>query len=122
MASQVNNTIKNRYKGQINEEIPDKLLKKTLEANTEYNNALRKLRDSVISDELAETLERALIIDRNSENAEKILANQVKADTTWFGNSWMSKTNKSSGQLYFDYHFNNKGKNISNSQQMSEEE
>lgn len=41
------------------------------------------------------------------------IANQIKADTTWFGNAWLSATGKSSGQLYFDYHFNNKGKNIS---------
>ena len=105
--------IKNRYKGQINEEIPDKLLKTTLENDEKYQKALRKLRDSVISDEMAECLERALITDRNNKNAETILANQIKGDTTWFGNGWLSKTNKSAGQLYFDYHFNNKGKNIS---------
>ena len=105
--------IKNRYKGQINEEIPDKLLKTTLENDEKYQKALRTLRDSVISDEMAECLERALITDRNNKNAETILANQIKGDTTWFGNGWLSKTNKSAGQLYFDYHFNNKGKNIS---------
>lgn len=105
--------ISKKYKGQINEEIPAELLKDTLKANEEYKKALRKLRDSVISDEMAECLERALIRDRNSKNAETILANQIKADTTWFGNAWLSATGKSSGQLYFDYHFNNKGKNIS---------
>ena len=105
--------ITKKYKGQINEDIPAELLKETLEADEEYKKALRKLRDSVISDEMAECLERALIRDRNSKNAETILANQIKADTTWFGNAWLSATGKSSGQLYFDYHFNNKGKNIS---------
>lgn len=105
--------ISKKYKGQINEEIPAELLQDTLKANEEYKKALRKLRDSVISDEMAECLERALIRDRNSKNAETILANQIKADTTWFGNAWLSATGKSSGQLYFDYHFNNKGKNIS---------
>lgn len=96
--------ISKKYKGQINEEIPAELLKDTLKANEEYKKALRKLRDSVISDEMAECLERALIRDRNSKNAETILANQIKADTTWFGNAWLSATGKSSGQLYFDYH------------------
>lgn len=96
--------ISKKYKGQINEEIPAELLKETLEADEEYKKALRKLRDSVISDEMAECLERALIRDRNSKNAETILANQIKADTTWFGNAWLSATGKSSGQLYFDYH------------------
>ena len=105
--------ITKKYKGQINEDIPAELLKGTLEADEDYKKALRKLRDSVISDEMAECLERALIRDRNSKNAETILANQIKADTTWFGNAWLSATGKSSGQLYFDYHFNNKGKNIS---------
>lgn len=96
--------ITKKYKGQINEDIPAELLKETLEADEEYKKALRKLRDSVISDEMAECLERALIRDRNSKNAETILANQIKADTTWFGNAWLSATGKSSGQLYFDYH------------------
>lgn len=103
---------KKKYKGQINEDIPEKLLKETVEANEKYQKALRKLRDSVISDELAACLERALITDRNNKNAETILANQIKADTTWFGNAWLSSTEKSSGQLYFDYHFNNQGRNI----------
>ncbi len=105
--------ISNKYKGQVNEEIPQELLKETLEGNETYKKALRKLRDSVISDEMAECLERALITDRDSKNAETILANQIKADTTWYGNAWLSKTGKSSGDLYFEYHFNNKGKNIS---------
>ena len=43
--------------------------------------------------------------DINSEN-------QVNEDTTWFGNGWLSKTGKSAGELYQEYHFNNKGKNI----------
>ncbi len=105
--------ISGKYKGQVNDEIPQELLKETLESNETYKKALKKLRDSVISDEMAGCLERALITDRSSKNAENILANQIKADTTWFGNAWLSKTGKSSGQLYFDYHFNNKGKNIS---------
>ena len=105
--------ISGKYKGQVNDEIPQELLKETLENNETYKKSLKKLRDSVISDEMSECLERALITDRSSKNAENILANQIKADTTWFGNAWLSKTGKSSGQLYFDYHFNNKGKNIS---------
>ena len=49
--------ITKKYKGQINEDIPAELLKETLEADEEYKKALRKLRDSVISDEMAECLE-----------------------------------------------------------------
>lgn len=105
--------ISKEYKGKINEDIPEKLLNETLEGNDKYQKALKTLRDSVISDEMAECLERALITDRNNKNAETILANQIKGDTTWLGNGWMSKTGKSSSELYSQYHFNNKGKNIS---------
>lgn len=105
--------IKKKYKGQLNEEMPENLLKSTIEADKTYQRALKNLRDSVISDELADCLERALITNRDEEVAKTILANQIKADTTWFGNSWLSKYNKSSGELYFNYHFRNKGKNIS---------
>ncbi len=113
----VKNSVKDKiakdYKGKLNKDIPDKLLKAAIEGDESYQKALRKLRDSVISDEMASCLERALITDRNGKNAETILANQIKADTTWFGNAWLSKTGKSAGELYSEYHFKNKGKNIS---------
>lgn len=105
--------IKKQYKGKVNEEIPEELLNASIEGNDKYQKALRKLRDSVISDDMAACLERALITDRNGKNAETILANQIKEDTTWFGNGWLSNTGKSAGELYQEYHFNNKGKNIS---------
>lgn len=104
--------IKSEYKGKVGKDMPDELFNKTLQTNTKYNKALNKLRDSVISDEMASCLERALIKDRNTDIAEKILKNQVDGNTTWFGNAWLSKTNKSSGELYREYHFANKGKNI----------
>ena len=104
--------IKGEYKGKLNKEIPDDLLLKELQGKEKYQKALNKLRDSVLSDEMADCLERALIKDRNGKIPENILKNQVNADTTWFGNSWLSKTGKSSGDLYREYHFNNKGKNI----------
>ena len=104
--------MKTKYRKQVNEEMPEELIKKYLEGDDKYDKALRKLRDEVISDEMSGCLERALITDRNSKNAEQILKHQVDADTTWFGNSWLSKTGKSSGDLYQEYHFNNKGKNI----------
>ena len=107
------NEIKNKYKGQLNEEIPAELFKETLEGNDKYQKALRTLRDSVLSDEMSECMERALIKDRNGSIPETILKNQANQDTTWFGNGWLSKTGKSSGDLYKEYHFNNKGKNIS---------
>lgn len=104
--------IKSTYKGQVNEEIPEELFQKTLKGRDEYNKALRTLRDSVISDEMAECLERALVKDRNGEIPKQILKNHVDGNTTWFGNGWLSSTGKSAGELYSEYHFNNKGKNI----------
>lgn len=104
--------ISKEYKGKVNEDIPEKLLKETLESSKKYQKALKGLRDSVISDEMAECLERALITDRNGKNAETILANQIKGDTTWTGNGWMSSTGKSSSELYSQYHFQNQGQNI----------
>ena len=99
-------------KGKLNKDMPEDLFKKTLENDARYQKALNTLRDSVISDEMADCLERALIKDRNGSIPETILKNQVDADTTWFGNGWLSKTQKSAGELYQEYHFNNKGKNI----------
>ena len=105
--------IKGQYKGQLGKDMPDELFKKTLEGNDKYRKALNTLRDSVISDEMAECLERALIKDRNSDIPKNILKNQVDGNTKWFGNAWLSKTGKSSGDLYMEYHFKNSGKNIS---------
>lgn len=104
--------IKKDYQGVVGDPMPEELFKSTLEGNGDYKKALRTLRDSVISDEMADCLERALIKDRDSSIAETIYKNQLK-DTTWFGNGWLSKTGKHSGDLYWDWHFNNKGKNIS---------
>ena len=104
--------IKGQYKGKLNKDMPEDLFKKTLENDARYQKALNTLRDSVISDEMADCIERALIKDRNGSIPETILKNQVDADTTWFGNGWLSKTQKSAGELYQEYHFNNKGKNI----------
>lgn len=105
--------IKGDFKGKVGADISEELLLQELTGNGKYQKALNKLRDSVIVDEMAECLERALITDRNSTIPETILKNQVDAKTTWFGNSWLSKTGKSSGDLYREYHFDRKGKNIS---------
>ena len=110
----VSDEISKKFKLQTGEEIPKDFLVSTLKKEPKYKEAIKALRDSVISDEMSECLERALIKDRNSDIAQKILKNQVDADTTWFGNSWLSKLKKSSGELYWDWHFNSKnGKNIS---------
>lgn len=105
--------IKKDFKGKLKKDIPDDFLLEQLQGKDSYQKALNKLRDSVLSDEMADCLERALVKDRNGRIPETILKNQVDANTTWFGNAWLSKTGKSSGDLYRELHFANKGQNIS---------
>ena len=119
-------TIKNRvierlrkdYKSKLGEEIPKDLLKKQLESNEEYIKALQLLRDAVISNEMADAMERA-IKDRNTEVAERILRNHVDLETTWQGNGWCNPDGKSTGELVKEMHFNpNKGKNLKKGEEL----
>ncbi len=93
------------YKSKINEKIPEDLLAKQLKANDDYKKALQKLRDSVISDEGAELMERALK-DRNTPIAEKIWKNHVDLKTTWKENGWLNPGKKSTAELYNELHYN----------------
>jgi glycosyltransferase involved in cell wall biosynthesis len=102
-----------KYKLRTGKEITPELLEQKLTTNSDYQKIVKDLRDSVVADELVECLDRALNKYRNGETAEKILKNQVNMDTTWEGNGWLSKTNRSSAELYREYHINNNGKNLS---------
>lgn len=108
----VSKEIKSDYKSKIGKEIPEDLFLKELESNAKYGNAIKNLRDSVISDEMAECLERALIKDRNGKIPETILKNQVQNSTKWSENAWLSNLQKSSAELYQEFHFSKSGKNI----------
>ena len=119
-------TIKNRvierlskdYKSKLGEEIPKDLLKKQLESNEEYIKALQLLRDAVISNEMADAMERA-IKDRNTEVAERILRNHVDLKTTWQENGWCNPNGKSTGELVREMHFNpDYGKNLRNGEEL----
>lgn len=106
------NELKKDYKAKIGEEIPEELLEKQLKDNEKYHKALQKLRDSVISDDIAECMERA-VNDRNTATAEKIWKNHVDMKTTWRENGWLSPGGKSTSQLYKEYHFDaGKAKNL----------
>jgi hypothetical protein len=111
----VEKEIRSTYKGKIGTDIPEEVFAKQLAGNDKYNKALKTLRDSVISDEMAECLERALIKDRNGKIPETILKNQVQNSTKWTENAWLSNLNKSSAELYNEFHFSRTGKNISES-------
>jgi glycosyltransferase involved in cell wall biosynthesis len=113
--NKVVNDIKKSYKEKVGEDIPEELFESKLKNDEAYTTALRNLRDSVISDEMSECLERALIKDRNTDIAKTILKNQVDEDLSWWGNGWLNKTGESSAELYRKNHFfNTNGKNISN--------
>lgn len=101
------------YKSKIGEEIPTDLLAKQLKGNDKYNKALQKLRDSVISEDIAGCMERA-IKDRNTNVAEQILKNHVDLKTTFEANGWLNSQGKSTGQLFREWHYNpSNGKNLS---------
>lgn len=108
----VKETLEKDYKSKIGEQIPDNLLAQQLKNNDDYQKALQRLRDSVISDEGAGLMERA-IKDRNSDVAEKIWKNHVDLKTTWKENGWLNPGGKSTAELYNELHYNTKyGKNL----------
>ena len=63
-------------------------------------NGLREHRDKVIVNELAECLNRALVEDRNKEVQSKMIKNHINLDTSWEGNGLLSRTKKSSAELF----------------------
>ena len=106
------------YKTKLGEDMPEDLLQKQLQDNKKYKEALQKLRDSIISDEMAESMERA-IKDRNTEVAKRILKNHVDLKTTWQENGWCNPDGKSTGELVKEMHFNpNKGKNLKKGEEL----
>lgn len=105
--------LKLKHKLRTGNEISEKLLAEKLEKNADYQKAVKKLRDSIISNELVDAMDRALNKYRNGEVAERILKNQLNMNTSWEGNGWLSKTGKSSAELYRELHFQKDGKNIS---------
>ena len=97
--------LKKDYKSKIGEDIPDELLTKYLANNQKYTDALRGLRDGVISNEMAETIERA-INDRNTDIAKKILKNHMDLKTSWEENGWCNPNGKSTAELVRELHYN----------------
>ena len=108
----ISKELKQTYKLRTGNELSEELLAKKLKDNQKYQSAIKDLRDSIVSDELVDCLDRALNKYRNGDVAERILHNQVNMNTSWEGNGWLSKTNKSSAELYREYHIRNNGKNL----------
>ncbi len=105
------NEITARYKHQMSvESVPDNILEKILLTGhedkaignvvAEYKDALRKLRDEVMTDELADSLERCLITHKNDDVAKTILKNQINIQTGWENNQAIIRSDNPSGELY----------------------
>ena len=98
--NKIKNEISTKYKTVIGGDIPEKKLELFLDANEDYKNALRKLRDSVMADDIAECLERCLITHRNDDVAKTILKNQANIKTGWENNQVITRSKVPTGELY----------------------
>lgn len=102
--NQVYNKLKTEYSTQykvsIGGDIPPAQLESLMSVNSDYQEALRKLRDDVMSDEIAKNLERCLIENRNNDVAKTILKNQANIQTGWENNAKIIRSKVPSGELY----------------------
>lgn len=103
---------KTKFKLRTGRDITKEELQKRVFANEKFERLLRDFRDSIIADELADGMNRALIIHRNDSVAREILKNHINLDTTWENNGWLSATGKSSAQLYREEHIQAPAVNI----------
>lgn len=104
------NAEKAKFKKRTGKDITEAVLKTKVEGHKKYQVALKALRDEVMSTELAKNMERKK--NETADTSKKILKNQVEMKTGWENNGNLSKTKKSSGELYREKHFRNKGKKI----------
>lgn len=98
--NKVKNNIETSYKVAMNETMQPERLEIFIAANPEYQDALRKLRDDVMSDEIAECLERKLIKHKNDDVARTILKNHANIKTGWEENQAITRASSVSGELY----------------------
>jgi hypothetical protein len=108
--NKVKSEISARYKKQVGKDISAEKLEELLlngngnkiidQMSSDYRDALRKLRDEVMSDELAESMKRCLIDHRNDEVANTILRNQINMQTGWENNQAIIRSDKPSAELY----------------------
>ena len=92
--------------------IPDELTQRFLKNDKRYQDALQQLRDSVIEDDMAKSIERA-VKDRHTDIPKKILKNHMDIKTTWEENGWANPGGKSTAQLVREMHYNPAyGKNL----------
>ena len=93
--------IETKYKVALGtENMPEESLARFIEVNPDYKDAMRKLRDEVMSDEIAEALKRCLIDHRNDDVARTILKNQINGKYGWEDNDVITRSALPSGELY----------------------
>lgn len=102
-----------KFKLRTGKDITNEILSQRLKGNDKYQKAFRELRDAVVSKELSEAMNRALIVHRNDDVAKNILKNHVHINTTWEGNGWLSRTKLPSAELYRQKHIKVSGNDIS---------
>ena len=103
--------IETKYKVALGKDISPETLERFIVVNEEYKDALRKLRDDVMSDEIAEVLKRCLVTHRNDDVARTILKNQANGTYGWENNQITARSDVPTGELY-RRDFRKDGKNI----------
>ena len=99
--NKLKNNIETKYKVAFGADtVPQDLLKRYIKDNPEYKDALRRLRDEVMADDIANALERCLIKHRNDDVARTILKNQVNGKYGWEDNQVITRSPLPSGELY----------------------
>ena len=95
------NDIETKYKVAFQEDkVPEETIERFIEVNPEYKEALRKLRDEVMSDDIAEALERCLVKHRKDDIARTILRNQINGKYGWEDNQLITRSKFPTGELY----------------------
>ena len=111
--NKIKNEIVAKYKLAMGNDPSPETIEKFIEGNDDFQTALRKLRDSVMADDIAECLNRCLNEHRNDSVAETILKNQINMKTGWEENQQITRSNVATGELYRNA-FHKDAHNISN--------
>lgn len=110
--NKIKKNIEVQYKVAVGKPISPEKLELFLQANEEYNDALRKLRDEVMSDDIAQCLERKFVKHSKDDVAKTILRNQAEMKTGWENNEKITRSEKPTGELYRSQ-FKKQAKNVS---------
>ncbi|MCQ2739596.1 MAG: glycogen/starch synthase [bacterium] len=89
------------YRENPTPETIDKMIKESSGLHYRYNyEVLREFKDKLLVNELVDCMKRGLEDDWKKGIQDKMFFNHVAHKTDWDGNAWLSKYNKSAGELY----------------------